>query len=448
MKFRQKLLIAIAALFIVFSDVCSIVLVNKYNELIIDRELMIARNESKFIAGGIKSSLDDIRARGGIAGEQAIQSVIDTYAGFYEKEDVRMAIIPKRTAELPIFLVEHDIVIERDIPDYDVILAYKRNIDSVYALQDEWNRFFLVVNTSVSFLLIIALYFIVKRLTFPLEQLSIKTDQIKAGNYTGKITVAGNDEFSELGVKFNAMTDEIQTKVEELKSIADEKQFLVDNIAHEMKTPLTSIQGFSETLLRMNVTEEDRITALAHLNSEAARLKELVEKLLEIAVISRRTIRFDEVNTDSVIESVSKALYAKCKSKNIALTFLKECESLYGDQTLLSALLINLAGNAVNASFEGGLVEISIKAEQDETVIQIKDDGCGLTDVQLQKVFEPFYRVNKDRSRENGGSGLGLALCKKIVEAHGGNISMASEPEKGTCVFINLPLVYKLDKTL
>ena len=233
------------------------------------------------------------------------------------------------------------------------------------------------------------------------------------------------------------------TELRRLESLG--KQF-VANVSHELRTPLTTLQGFVETLLDGAVEEpENARRFLAIIADHAARLKAIVEDLLLLSRVEK-----DE-------ESGNVALAAHPVS-DIICSALQSCESLANDKNitlrmdcapdlvvtvnaqLMEQALINLVDNAIKHSPGGSTVAVAAQQQGDSTVIEVKDQGCGIPRAELTRVFERFYRIDKGRSRELGGTGLGLAIVKHIVHVHRGSVEVSSEVGKGTVITLRLPL--------
>ena len=242
----------------------------------------------------------------------------------------------------------------------------------------------------------------------------------------------GNDEFTLLAKSFNSMLGKINEQMASLEAEAEKKQLLVDNMAHELRTPLTSIHGYAEYIEKANTTDERRHIAAKYIMSEADRLRKISEILLDGAFIRENEIELSDISLDTILKDVSEKLRMKAEKADVEIVCNTESVSIKGNETLLSMLFYNLIENAVKACSYGGKVRISCFENQ----AVIEDNGKGLTKEQLSHITEPFYRTDKSRSRADGGAGLGLALCKRIVYTHGADMRFESEPAKGTKVFV------------
>lgn len=232
------------------------------------------------------------------------------------------------------------------------------------------------------------------------------------------------------------------TKLREVEAV---RRDFVANVSHELRTPITSIKGFVETILNGGLTSPDDLQRfLSIIQRQANRLEIIIEELLNLAKIEqsieKRQIEFNQVNVNDVLESVFFTIEKRLKEKKLSCEF--DCPEdflLKANRSLLEQALQNLLSNAINYSDEGKKIEVCVFKDQAVSVIKVKDNGIGISAEHLPRIFERFYRVDKSRSRKDGGSGLGLSIVKHIVLAHNGELSVASELGKGTEFNIRLP---------
>lgn len=325
------------------------------------------------------------------------------------------------------------ILISSQICDGKYKIIFGKNVES---LDTEFRSLlFVYIMTAiiVSLALGTCLYFILRKLSGPLEKLRKATEVIEKGDFTVTVEEKGKDEFTLLAGSFNAMLSKINEQMASLEQEADRKQMLVDNMAHELRTPLTSIHGYAEYIEKAKITEEDKVMAAKYIMSEAKRLQKISEILLDDAFIRENDIEM--VNTDLATILFDATIKLQAKAKKADVTVVCESSSMVvnGNDTLLSMLFYNLIENAIKACSAGGKVAISCFENQ----AIIEDNGKGMSQEQLLHITEPFYRTDKSRSRAEGGAGLGLALCNQIVQTHNANMIFNSEPGKGTKVFVN-----------
>lgn len=220
------------------------------------------------------------------------------------------------------------------------------------------------------------------------------------------------------------------------------RQEFVANVSHELKTPLTSIMSYTETILAGNVDDPDiRTQFLQVVNSEAARMSRLVKDLLELSSYDSERINLNYEFNDMKILLESAILKvnvtAQNKNQNIEMKFDKESNYVIKcDYDKIEQVVLNVLTNSIKYTDDGGLIKVDLIEENKKVIISVRDNGMGIPEKDLGRIFERFYRVDKARSRELGGSGLGLSIAKKIINAHDGNISIESEVGYGTKVVI------------
>lgn len=306
--------------------------------------------------------------------------------------------------------------------DYRLITT--RKLTELSALWDKLKYIFLILSGVLSLVLATALYMILRRLTRPLRQLSQMTREVAAGNYE-RIRIQGKDEIAELGRDFNVMTEAVHNRIES-------QQRFVANLAHELRTPLTSIGGYSEFLLRGRADQEKQYQALHYIKKESGRMQQMTHQLLLLARVSGEELEFTETNLGDCVKEAYDSCLPLLEEKKLTVDMSGTDFTIQGVPELLVCLVRNLLENAVRACEERGKIRILWKEGQ----LRILDNGIGMEAGELEKILEPFYRVDKARSRERGGSGLGLALCAEIIQLHQGEIRVESEPGKGTEIFV------------
>jgi two-component system phosphate regulon sensor histidine kinase PhoR len=216
------------------------------------------------------------------------------------------------------------------------------------------------------------------------------------------------------------------------------KEFLL-NLSHELKTPIFAIQGYVDTLIGGAMNNPEVSTKFLQSTSRnIERLVNLVDDLDQISKleIGEQLLLFEDFVIQDLIRDVYETLYIKTKEKDIRCIIKKGCEVpiyVYADKEKIRQVLINLVDNAIKYGKQNGLVEASIyKIENKQVLVEISDDGAGIAEEHLPRIFERFYRTDMARSRKVGGSGLGLAICKHIIEAHGQSIHVRSKIDVGT----------------
>ncbi|MBG9541713.1 alkaline phosphatase [Cytobacillus firmus] len=250
--------------------------------------------------------------------------------------------------------------------------------------------------------------------------------------------IGTNDEWKGILLVFHDIT--------ELKKLEQMRKDFVANVSHELKTPITSIKGFSETLL--DGAMENKQTLNDFLNiilTESDRLQSLIQELLDLSKIEKQgfSLSIQQVDLAEVLEDVVAIMKGKAAEKEIVLEYKREDKPVYieGDVHRLKQVFINIISNAISYTPNQGVVHISLANTGSTVLTEIRDTGIGIEAREIPRIFERFYRVDKARSRNSGGTGLGLAIVKHLVEAHKGTISVKSEVGKGTSFIIELPKI-------
>ncbi len=236
--------------------------------------------------------------------------------------------------------------------------------------------------------------------------------------------------------------------VTKLRRLETMRKDFVANVSHELKTPLTSIKGFVETLLDGDL-EDKEITRkfMTIIFREAERLNNLIHDLLDMSKLEsgQTELRRKQVELEPLIDSVVLSVDNRIKEKQLELKKDIQAKFVLGDENLLKELFINLVDNSVKYTPSGGEIIVGSLKGKEETIIFVRDNGFGIPAESLSRIFERFYRVDKGRSREMGGTGLGLSIVKHIVERHGGKVSVVSELGKGSEFKVTIPDVLPVE---
>ena len=275
-------------------------------------------------------------------------------------------------------------------------------------------------------------------LTKHLDKLTRSARKISAGNLDIRSNIRTPDEFGQLSRTFDNMTDRLQDNILRLESEMQRQEAFMGAFAHELKTPMTAIIGYADLLRQDGLPEDTRLTAADYIYSEGQRLEKLSFKLLDLLLLEKDEVIFREINLSAFLEDVEKAMAPVLEKKNVKLL----CRGVRGkvklEPDLVKSLLYNLVDNAGKAMDGEGAIVVRGTLIPGGCEILVADNGRGMEETELSRITEAFYRVDKSRSRQQGGAGLGLALCRRIVELHGGHIHFDSKPGNGTRVTVTL----------
>lgn len=217
-----------------------------------------------------------------------------------------------------------------------------------------------------------------------------------------------------------------------LQAVNEAQRQLIGSMSHELKTPLTAMKGYSETLLRVKLSREQQEKALDYINRESGRLSRLSEKMMELTRLYEPECSVDlqDISIETLFSAVEESVRHRLEEKGIALVregeFQGQVQKL--DSDLMTSFLINLINNSIMASEPGSTIYLGANAHS----LWVRDEGCGIPHQEVDKVRKAFYRVDKSRSRKSGNMGLGLALCEQIAAVHHGRMEIESQVGKGT----------------
>ena len=232
------------------------------------------------------------------------------------------------------------------------------------------------------------------------------------------------------------------TNIRRLEKMRSE---FVANVSHELKTPITSVKGFAETLLSGDVSDKETSDQfLRIIYDESERLNRLITDLLELSKIEKQAmpLQITDVNVNEIINNSTQTISKFARDKNITLHLPDDSAEpvhVEADKDRLGQIVLNLVANAVNYTSDNGEIFINVEERTSKVVISVRDTGMGIPEESLDRLFERFYRVDQARSRHSGGTGLGLAIVKHLVESHGGNIFVKSVEGVGSTFTVELP---------
>ena len=234
----------------------------------------------------------------------------------------------------------------------------------------------------------------------------------------------------------------IQDITESVKLDTMRKEFVAD-VSHELKTPITSIMGYTDTLLEGDYDEETQREFLQVVSSEARRMAKLVTDLLELSRIdsNRKNIRKVSFDLGVLAKECQKKLAIEIKKKkhHVECLVTADVPPVFADKDDIQRVILNILTNSIKYTPDGGTIKIYVGFVYNDAYIKIIDNGIGIPEEDLNRIFERFYRVDKSRAREMGGSGLGLSIAKEILDKNGGSIDIKSQVNKGTEVVIKIP---------
>lgn len=318
-------------------------------------------------------------------------------------------------------------------------IVTENDISDVVDIHEDMLRQILAISMGCAIGIAFILLIVVKMLMLPLQKINAGTRAIAQGSYEKRIPERGHDELSELAQNMNRMARAVERNVRALETVAEDRKHFIDNLSHEMKTPLTSILGFSDLLLiKKDISEEHRIEYAGIIKEEASRMRTLSGKLMELITVGEGELEWKQEDMKQLFAEIGVSLHIVAKSHKILFSCESEPGLLNVDKELFKSLLYNLVDNGIKASKEGDKIQVRGRFEGEEFFIQVTDEGVGIPEAEIEKITQAFYMVDKARSRASGGAGLGLALCAEIVAYHRGTMQFESRPGEGTSVLIRM----------
>ena len=290
----------------------------------------------------------------------------------------------------------------------------------------------------------ILVYLVSLRLTKPLREMSAAAKQYATGDFSKRIPIKsgihilGSDETDELITAFNSMAQALAT-------LEMSRRSFVANVSHELKTPMTTIGGFIDGILDGTIEPEKEAQYLKIVSDEVKRLSRLVTGMLNMSKIEAGELELKPVSFD-ISEMIFRTLLSFeqiIDKKHIEIKGLDsfESNSIVADKDMINQVVYNLIDKAVKFTPEGGYIEVASKSDSEKAIIRIRNSGMGIPGEEIDKIFERFYKIDKSRSYDVKGAGMGLYIVKTIIELHGGNIVARSEQGQYAEFIFQLPLI-------
>ena len=316
-----------------------------------------------------------------------------------------------------------------------VYITSQRSPDALAILLSNTINRYLLWGAALAIAIALILTFILsRRILSPIRTLGNTARKLGKGDFSQRVRIKDRGEVGELAKTFNSMADDLE-RTEKLR------RNMVADIAHELRTPLSNVSGYLEAI-RDEVIKPEPST-IASLSEEVDLLSRLVDDLQELALADAGELKLNRQSEDitQLIQQAVKAVQTKVLAKGLEINvdITANLSSVNIDYQRISQVLRNLLENAIKHTPNGGKITVSAVQQESFIRVNVEDDGEGIPAEDLPNMFERFYRVDKSRTRHAGGSGLGLTIAKRLVESHGGTISVQSELGKGSCFSFTLP---------
>ncbi len=347
------------------------------------------------------------------------------------KSDGKNYVITKQDGHHYIYVTSFSQVQKKEL-----CIVSRSDASEAYTLMQEQISYFRLTLIAVLLVCSVIMYLVSLYLTRPLEQLTKISQEIAEGNYEIRVKAGTMDEIGLLAEKFNVMAGAVAEHVEELNDMIHRREQFVADFTHEIKTPMTTIIGYADTMRSMELPREEEIMALSYIFSEGKRLESMSGKLFELIYLRQNTIEKKPIHVTDLENEIVKIVSPAMEKKGITLVTKLVPAVLEGNRELLVTAFVNLLDNARKASDEGQTVEFcGTLIEEEKGVgyeVSVIDYGIGMTEEDTKKICDEFYMVDKSRARSEGGAGIGMSLVALILEHHGAQLSIESKLKKGT----------------
>lgn len=312
---------------------------------------------------------------------------------------------------------------------YDASEAYGLMKDQIVYFR--WLIVLILVAASV------AMYGVSRYLTKPLETLNHISGEIAQGNYSTRAEVKSSDEVGMLAEKFNCMAQAVSLHVEELNEMIHRRDQFVADFTHEIKTPMTTIIGYADTMRSMELSRQEQIMSLNYIFSEGKRLEALSGKLFELIYLRDHEIEKETIHVEDMAKEIAQIVSPMLTKKKIHLSVEIEPAVIQGNRELLVTAFYNLIDNARKASGENCQIILKGRCLGEKSYeLAVCDQGIGMTEEDAKRICDEFFMVDKSRARKEGGAGIGMSLVALIMERHKSVLSIESKLGEGTKVKI------------
>lgn len=453
MKLSLKIFLGICIPSLAAIIIVSTVLINKSFNTNLDLQIELYTEEFDNIINGIDNSFSS---------SYDYEKILNAVGSYYKENEKYLSlykdnsliysnnenIVPNSKELLNIQDGSYNAVIEKKNKDYYLYIAslqqqgntlvYMRSLNNVYSQRKGLTNLCILIVTTLIVIITFVAYIISKTLTKPLQNIKKEMNKLSSGNFDISLK-EGKDEIGDLIHEFNIMSKELKKRNKDLIDMIDSKQLFIDNLSHEMNTPLTSIYGYSKLIENAELSDEQKIKYLQYIQTETNRISEMYKKLLTISYKENSDIDKNNIKISTILNELQIELASRFEEKNLKLIIENEIDDFYCDKMLISLAISNLLRNAIEISEENKNIKIKSYVKNNKKCICIIDEGKGIEKNQIDKIIEPFYRIDKSRSRKHGGAGLGLSIVNRIMELHQGNLKIESEICSGSTFILEFP---------
>lgn len=312
------------------------------------------------------------------------------------------------------------------------------SLNEIIAARNENFGFYRSIVIILSTVMAIILFFFSKYISKPLGKLEKMAEQLSSGDYSVRVNAdmraMKSQEVKKLGETMNLMAENTDNNINELEQMIEKREEFIGDFTHEIKTPLTSIIGYGDLLRTYKHSEEKTREYGDYIYHEGKRLENLSLNLLQLIVMNNSALNFVSKSTAELFNQIEKSTEIMKQKYEVNISFVIEDAVINVEESLYITAIMNFIDNACKASDKLGKIYVTGKVVEDLYIITVKDEGRGIPNDELNKITEPFYMVDKSRTRSQGGAGIGLALCKRIAQLHNADMKIESVINQGTTV--------------
>ena len=452
MKLRSKIFFSILLVSLTTLTISSYYLINRNHLDNIRREKERSLNEFTFLINTLDNGISDQSKK------EELRPLFLRYLEYYKTRDIILMIYDDKEPyavnfpEVDLAYYEHLLTVQEGTRQLQVLdidnkhyffvsgrlttlsnltVLYARDISTIYELKLQSIYLSLLIAATSTLLLGFLSYLYSRWITRPIEILNRNAKDISEGNYCVR-NIPSKDEFRTLGNAFNQMAEAVEAHTAQLEEKAKDLQEFIDDLSHEMNTPLTSIQGYSEFLIKANASLEQKQKAAQNIHIESKRMKDIYTKLMQMTLTRVHEAKFSTVLIPDLFHELENRFILQMEKQEITFEQQIEIHQMSLDYTLILMLLSNLIKNSIQALPNGGTIVMKSYQQNENAVLEVSDNGYGIPKDKINDITKPFYRVDKSRSRKTGGAGLGLSICNNIASLHNAELMIQSEEGFGT----------------
>ncbi|HCD44200.1 MAG TPA: hypothetical protein DEQ64_10775 [Lachnoclostridium sp.] len=356
-------------------------------------------------------------------------------AGFLDKESGELSlyrIVYRVDKNAKGYILQMSVLTE--LLGQPIKIEVHKDLTQIFMEKAEQQRIFIITVIIVGAISALINAVNVIKLTKPIHKLIHAVKKIRSGDYTERVEYKEKDEVGILASDFNGMAEQLEEKIRLLKETAKKQEELAGSLAHEIRTPLTAMIGYADLIKRSKMEEQDFLYAVNYIISEGKRLEALSNRMMQLLIEKNAIPNYTISTVQNLLEDALEAMKPVFDKKRIAVKRSSIDFPIRADMELMKNVLLNILDNGGKAAGVNGEITIETGCKSGNVWITITDNGVGMPKEEISKIREAFYRVDKSRSRADGGAGLGLAICSNIMNIHKGEMLFESEVGKGTTV--------------